>query len=387
VLFVDPPAFCTTLEGLVAPALRERPLVVAAPGADRATVLALSPEARRAGITRGMPVARARKRCPDLIVRPPNPALYARASKALHEILARYAPIIEPKGYGHAYLDVTGTGQLFGPPVDLAWRILRESRDRLRIPLAVGIAANKLVSHAASEVAKGHEPASRRVDDLLLDVPLGTEAPFLAPEPVALLPELDAEMRERLDDYQLERIGELQAIGPEPLARVFGPPGRVLGLQARGIDPRPVLPPAVKAEFRVTHTFGDDTNDLALLHRLLRHQAERLGARLRARQLHARRLTVRLAYADYATQERRVALVPTALDAELLEAARRAFALANTRTVALRAVGMVVDRLTEDPGQLELWDIPAYRPPAAPLQRALDRIRTRWGTRAIGVGA
>jgi hypothetical protein len=96
---------------------------------------------------------------------------------------------------------------------------------------------------------------------------------------------------------------------------------------------------------------------------------------------------VRLAYADYATQERRVALVPTALDAELLEAARRAFALANTRTVALRAVGMVVDRLTEDPGQLELWDIPAYRPPAAPLQRALDRIRTRWGTRAIGVGA
>ncbi|MBK7925768.1 MAG: hypothetical protein IPJ95_19385 [Gemmatimonadetes bacterium] len=74
VLYVDPPAFCTTVEGLVAPALRSRPVVVAAPGADRATVLALSLEARRAGITRGMPVAEARKRCPDVIIRPPIPS-------------------------------------------------------------------------------------------------------------------------------------------------------------------------------------------------------------------------------------------------------------------------------------------------------------------------
>ncbi|MBK6781775.1 MAG: hypothetical protein IPG75_19890 [Gemmatimonadetes bacterium] len=154
VLYVDPPAFCTTVEGLVAPALRSRPVVVAAPGADRATVLALSFEARRAGITRGMPVAEARKRCPDVIIRPPNPQLYARASRALDEILRRYAPVIEPKGYGHAYLDLTGTGRLFGPAVDVALRIQREAAQRLRLPLAVGGAQNKLVSAAAAEVAK-----------------------------------------------------------------------------------------------------------------------------------------------------------------------------------------------------------------------------------------
>lgn len=411
VIFVDPPAFCTTLEELVAPALRARPIVVAAPGADRATVLALSPEARLAGITRGMPVAKARKRCPDLVLRPPNPALYARASKALHEILARYAPVIEPQGYGHAWLDVTGTGRLFGPPVDVAARILRESRERLRIPLAVGVAQNKLVSHAASEVVKEAEHWDTRRAELLLDVPGGTEAPFLAPERVTLLPELDPATRERLDDYQLDWIGELQQVGGEALAQVFGPPGRLLGQHALGIDARPVLPPAVKAEFRVTHTFGDDTNDLALLHRLLRHQSERLGARLRARQLHARRLTVRLAYADYATQQRSVPLVPSALDAELLEAARRAFTLANTRTVALRAVGMTVDRLGEDARQLDLWSDGLAGAPAgelamaaglavvpdpgatparrrgAELQLALDRIRTRWGARGIRAGA
>src|SRR5438105_5057040 len=102
ILFIDPPAFCATVERLVAPALRTRPLVVAPPGADRATVLALSPEAQAAGITRGMPIRRAQKLCPDLVLLPPNPRLYARASRALAEIFRVYAPIIEPRGYGHA---------------------------------------------------------------------------------------------------------------------------------------------------------------------------------------------------------------------------------------------------------------------------------------------
>src|SRR5215207_9938999 len=102
VLFVDPPAFCTSLEGMVAPALRTRPLAVAPPGADRATILALSAEAKLAGLKRGMPVRVAQRMCPDLIVLPPNPRLYARASRALHQILRVYAPAIEPRGYGRS---------------------------------------------------------------------------------------------------------------------------------------------------------------------------------------------------------------------------------------------------------------------------------------------
>jgi DNA polymerase-4 len=390
VIFVDPPAFCTTVEGLVAPALRDRPVVVATPGADRATVLALSAEARAAGITKGMAMRQARKRCPDLVVRPPNPALYARASRALDGILRRYAPVIEPRGYGHAYLDLTGTGRLFGPAVDVAAKIQREARERLRLPLAVGVAGNKLVSETAARVGGGPE---------LVDVPSGTEPGFLAPEPVALLPDLDPTIRTRLDDYQLDLIGDLQAI-PEPALRaVFGPAGALLGRHAHGIDPRPVLPPAVKAEFRAAHTLGNDSNDLALLQRVLRHLTERLGARLRARHLVARRLTVKLAYTDYATARCAVPLALAALDVELWDAARRAFALARERTVALRAIGVTVDRFLEADLQLELWEgssgdrAPAQVAimPRAPetgdhrrsLQSAIDRIRARWGARAI----
>ncbi|HSB54489.1 MAG TPA: hypothetical protein VLD58_09040 [Gemmatimonadales bacterium] len=409
VLYIDPPAFCTTVEGLVAPALRERPVAVAPPGADRATVLALSTEARIAGVTRGMPVSKARKICPDLIICPPNPRLYARASRALHEILNRYAPIIEPRGYGHAYLDVTGTGRLFGRAIDVAARIDREARERLSLPLAVGAAQNKLVSEAASEVVKrqGGKAAGRQDEMALLDIPVGNECSFLAPQSVELLPDLDPRIRTRLDDYQLDLIGEIQAIDDVDLAAVFGPPGRLLGAQSRGIDPRPVLPPAVKAEFRAVHTLGNDSNDLPLLHRVLRHLAERLGARLRARKLVARRLTLHLAYTDYATARRSVPLPLAALDAELLQAAKQALTLALTRTVALRAIGITADRLLEMNLQLDLWghSDPGQRAGEEPLiskagipplrvargrddsalQTAIDRIRTRWGTRGIRV--
>jgi DNA polymerase-4 len=420
VLFIDPPAFCTTVEGLVAPALRHRPVAVAAPGADRATILALSPEARAAGITRGMPVRRARKQCPDLMLVPPNPALYARASRALHEILGRYAPIIEPRGYGHAFLDVTGTSGLFGPAVDVAVRIQREARQRLRIPLSVGVAVNKLVSQAAATVVKEADgrtdgQADSTYDDLLCQVGGGEEPRFLAPQPVSVMPDLDADMRERLDEYQLELIGEIAAIERRQLCAVFGAEGTLLHERSRGIDPRPVLSPERKAEFRFAHTLATDTNDLGVLHPLLRRLTERLGHQLRLRQLTAGRLTVALAYTDYATARRRVPLTRAALDVELWDASRRAFALACQRTIAVRAVGVTVDRLGEAETQMDLWEVgevgevgkaggreggrydatPGFPPSRHPatdresfraLQGAVDKIRKRWGERGVRVG-
>jgi DNA polymerase-4 len=420
VLFIDPPAFCTTVEGLVAPALRHRPVAVAAPGADRATILALSPEARAAGITRGMPVRRARKQCPDLMLVPPNPALYARASRALHEILGRYAPIIEPRGYGHAFLDVTGTSGLFGPAVDVAVRIQREARQRLRIPLSVGVAVNKLVSQAAATVVKEADgrtdgQADSTYDDLLCQVGGGEEPRFLAPQPVSVMPDLDADMRERLDEYQLELIGEIAAIERRQLCAVFGAEGTLLHERSRGIDPRPVLSPERKAEFRFAHTLATDTNDLGVLHPLLRRLTERLGHQLRLRQLTAGRLTVALAYTDYATARRRVPLTRAALDVELWDASRRAFALACQRTIAVRAVGVTVDRLGEAETQMDLWEVgevgevgkaggreggrydatPGFPPSRHPatdresfraLQGAVDKIRKRWGERGVRLG-
>jgi DNA polymerase-4 len=399
VLFIDPPAFYTTLEGMVAPELRTRPLAVARPGADRATILALSDEARLAGLERGMPVRKAQRLCPDLIVLPPNPKLYARASRALHEILRAFAPAIEPRGYGHAFLDLTGTGRLFGPPQDVAARIQREAGQRLRLPLTVGVATNKLVSQAA--IKAGRREGGKAGKQALLYIPSGDERRFLAPHPLEVLPELDPGMRARLEDYQLDLIGEVAAISESALCTVFGRSGRTLRARSQGIDPRPVLSPERQSEFHVAHTLATDTNDLGVLYPILRWMSEHLGRRVRARGLAAGQLRLEAIYADYTASARAVPLAAAVLDAELWDAARRAFALATTKRLAVRTVALTLDRLMETEAQLELWaggradrrsdgqadgnmNDESNRPIA--LQHAMDGIRARYGAGALRGG-
>ena len=410
ILFVDPPAFCTTVESLVAPDLRTRPIAVAPPGAERAVVLALSTEARLAGIAKGMVVRQALKQCPDLVIIPPNPRLYARASRALHEILRSYAPVIEPHGYGHAFLDLTGTGRLFGPPEDVAMRVRREVRERLRFPLSVGVAANKLVSQAAVRADRWSEESTE--EDALV-VPFGIEARFLAPKPLIVMPDLHPRIRSRLDDYQLDLIGEVAAIPESALCTVFGNAGSTLRARALGIDPRPVLPPERLAELTASHILATDTNDLDVLHPLLRMLTERLGRRLRRGNLVARRLRLEIGYADHTESARTVPLSPSPLDADLWDAARRAFSLTNAKRIAVRGVTLKMERVEEMSRQLELFDdgravgrsggrvvvlyavqpvesrdMAGSKPPARPpaLQRALDRIHTRYGVRGVTRG-
>jgi len=399
---------------------------VAPPGAERAVVLALSTEARRAGVERGMVVRQALKQCPDLIVIPPNPRLYARASRALHDILRTYAPVIEPRGYGHAFLDLTGTRRLFGPPVDVAARVRREVHQRLRFPLSVGIAANKLVSQAAVRADRWSEASAG--DEEALVVPFGIEAGFLAPQPLVVMPDLHPRVRSRLDDYQLELIGEVAAIPEGALCAVFGRAGSTLRARALGIDPRPVLPPERLAELTASHILATDTNDLAVLHPPLRLLAERLGRRPRRGNLLARRLRLEIGYADHTESARAVPLPASPLDADLWDAARRAFTLANTRRIAVRGGTVRLEKVEETSGQLELWeggtagrrdggrsacqpersegghagygplrcaqgdtspDRLTARLPDRPaiLQRALDRIHTRYGARGVTRGS
>lgn len=257
-----------------------------------------------------------------------------------------------------------------------------------------------------------------------LIVPFGVEADFLAPHPLVVLPDLHPRIRSRLDDYQLDFIGEVAAISESALCTVFGTAGRTLRARALGIDPRPVLPPERLAELSVAHILSTDTNDLDVLHALLRLLSERLGRRLRRGGLVARRLRLTVGYADHTDATRAVPLPLSALDAELWEAARRAFALANAKRLAVRGVTLTMERVEQTAGQLELWEDPTKchpeqhcrpersegditqhgslrfaqgdnaaqgdmarhsRRPA--LQVALDRIHTRYGARSMTRGS
>ncbi|MCZ6754540.1 MAG: hypothetical protein O7E49_04425, partial [Gemmatimonadetes bacterium] len=288
-----------------------------------------------------------------------------------------YAPVIEPRGYGHAFLDLTGTERLFGPAVDVARRIRRESRSRLGLPLSIGVAANKLVSQAATAVA----PVP------LLEIARGGEAEFLAPHPVRLLPDVPPKVRQRLDDYQLDIIGEVAALTERQVTTVLNEAGRTLLARARGIDMRPVLPPEIRQQFQMTHTLATDTNDLGVLHPLLRRLSERIGHRLRQRHLEASRLSLRLVYADFTELRKSIPLRSGTLDVDLWDAARQLFTKANVKRIAIRTVGVTADRLLEADGQLDLWQIPSPSVQReTELQDALDRIATRWAGKGVQRG-
>jgi len=172
-------AFPIAVERVIHPEWRFRPVVIAPPGSVRSVVTALSSEARDSGVRIGMALARAMKYCRNLVVLPPNEPLYARASRAIYRVLEEFSPVLEPSGYGHAYLDITGTIRLFGPARDTAWNAQKEIRRQLRLDASLGVASNKMVSKIASEVTR---PSG------LQDVPCGDESSFLSPLPVRWLP-------------------------------------------------------------------------------------------------------------------------------------------------------------------------------------------------------
>jgi len=195
---------------------------------------------------------------------------------------------------------------------------------------------------------------------------------------VALLPEVPESVRRRLDDYHLDRIGEVAAIGETPLRVAFGAAGGVLHRHAHGIDPRPVLPPEVQAAMRLTHELSTDTNDREALAAMLRPLAEEIGRRLRARRLMAGRVVVTVRHADDTTAERAVAVGASPLDAELWRAACRALDAALVRRVAVRSLVLTAAGLHDGGGQLELWPATEFTvsPKAAALQHAVDRMKT-----------
>jgi hypothetical protein len=157
------------------------------------------------------------------------------------------------------------------------------------------------------------------------------------------------------------------------LCAVFGGAGRILRARSRGIDPRPVLPPERQAEFHVAHGLVTDTNDLGVLHPLLRLLTERLGRRLRRHGLVSRRLRIELTYADHTGATRAMPLPAAALDAELWDAARRAFTRANARRLAVRMVALTLDELDTAESQLDLWEGAAEAAAAASDQLAGDQ--------------
>jgi len=370
IIHVDIAAFAVEVERLVHPELRRRPVVVAPLGPSRSIVMALSQEAWDAGVRKGMVLARAKRYCRDAVVVPPNEPLYARASRAMCRVLTDFSPVFEPSGYGHAYLDITGTGRLWGPPRDAAWRAQKEIRQRLRLETSIGVAANKMVSRIASVVSK---PVG------LQDVHPGDERCFLAPLPVRLLPDVGPKTQELLDELNVRLIRELAAMKPERLALAFGRLGFLLHRHALGIDNTPVHPPRAVPAVEEEKVLSEDSNDWELLRGVLSELCARAGERLRQDGHRAGRMELRIRHSDCRQASGAEKLVPPAQSSAVLYArAGRLMQRVLTRRTRVRRLSLRLTDIARGPVQLDLFaDAKTLR--QARLESALDLLRRRYG--------
>jgi len=390
VLCVDVSAFPVAVERVVDARLRGRPVLIAPEGSSRALVLAASDEALREGVWPGMPVPAALRRCPGAILKAPDDDLYRRASAAVLGLLGGFTPLLEPSARGRAFLDLTGTGRLFGQAPDAAARIRREMAQRLRLNATVGVATNKLVSHVAARVIR---------PDGLYDIFPGSEAAFLEPLPVRVLPGARAAAGEvRFEDLGIARIGDLRALSAEQARLAFGGRGERLRRQASGIDDAPVRPPERAPSIACDETLLEPTNDEAALGAVLFGLCEQAGARLRKQGTAAGRLRLGLRHADEVWARGETALAPPlAADQEIFARARALLLRVRSRRVAVRFVELRLLDLDRGPRQLELFapralDDETARahgmvagPPggAGRVAEAVDRIRGKFGAVAI----
>lgn len=380
ILHIDVSDFPVAVERVLEPRLHGRPVAVAVQTATRSLIAALSREAAGCGVARGMPLAQARKYCPDLTVLPPNAELYRRATDAFLNLLGHFSPVIEPLRFGHAYLDLTGSARLFGGAVDAAARAQRAIRERLRLVAVAGVASNKLVSKVASDLLNRQHPTQA-----LCDVRHGDEARFLSPLPVTCLPGLPLKVREQLSELNVCRIHDLAGIQAEHLQMLFGRFGLLLFQRARGIDERPVQPPRRCPEIVEPLELAQDCNDFNEIRRLTFALLARACRRLRQGELHARRLALEIRFSDYRETAARVAVPPAHSEEALLAAAAAALDRALTRRVRLRKITLRLEGLAPANPQLELFTSTAA-PRRAALEHAVDRIRDRYGENVIRFG-
>jgi DNA polymerase-4 len=377
IMHIDLDAFFVSVEQLENPELKGKPVAVGGRPHGRGVVASASYEARAFGLHAGMPLATASRLCPQAIFIEGSFPKYCHASERFMSILADFSPYVEPLGLDEAYLDVTGFESIYGSIHQMAVKLKQRIKNELGLCASVGIANCKVVAKVASELSK---------PDGLLEIAAGNERSFLAPLPVAKLPGIGRKTERILNGLDITTIGELSIMPLVALKSHFGAFGEVLHRFANGIDDREVEPPAPAKQISRETTFGKDTRDLSVLKATLHYLGERVGAELRQRDKQARCITLKLRYADFTTITRSQTL-SQAFDSDqtIFDTAIKLLDKALSQEKQLvRLIGVGVSNLVESGKQLDMLDASARR--QEELNRAIDRIRNKYGFTAIQTG-
>jgi DNA polymerase-4 len=372
---LDFDAFFAAVEENRDPSLRGKPVIVG--GGERGVVSTANYVARRFGVHSAMPLRTARRLCPHGVYLTGHHQLYYEYSRRLMAILDEYSPLVERMSLDEAYVDLTGTEALFGPPVETARLLQRRVADELHLSISVGLATNKLVAKVASDYQK---PGG------FIVVPPGKEAEFLAPLPVGRLPGVGPALLAQLHDRGVTTVGDLAQVPPHLLRLSFGEMGEMLAHRARGEDLGRVAPHEEVKSISREHTFEEDVADVDLIESTLVSLTEDVCRRLRRKRLEARTVTVKIRYSDFVTHTcSRTLARPLDVDEVFFEEALTLLRQGRRRRYHLRLVGVGLSNLVPRAWQDDLFDqeLPLLRE----LDLKLDVIREKYGKDAVRRGA
>lgn len=373
ILHVDMDAFYASIEQRDDPQLVGKPLVVG--GGTRGVVAAASYEARRFGIHSAMPMRDALRRCPDLVRIPPRMAHYQAVSRDVFSVFREFTPLVEGLSLDEAFLDVTSSVSLFGDARTIATEIKQRIRDATGLTASVGVATNKLVAKIASDLDK---------PDGLVVVTADNLRQTLDPLPVRVLPGIGRETLARLRKVGVATIRDLRTAEDRDLRPVFGRFTQRVRDRAAGIDDRPVVASRAEKSISAEQTFDRDLADRESMQRHLLRLTERTAARLRAKELVAGTVQVKIRRADFTTFTRQATLRPPGNNTDTLY--RLAWSLlsdwlAEQPGAKLRLLGVGGSALSRD-RQPDLFGTTAEQAPSA-LDDTVDDIRDRFGSASV----
>jgi DNA polymerase-4 len=372
ILHADLDAFYASVEQRDDPTLRGRPVIVGG-----GVVLAASYEARALGVRTAMGGAQARRLCPHAAVVSPRMSAYSDASKAVFEIFEDMSPLVEALSIDEAFLDVRGLERIKGTPLQIAVALRRTVRERVGLPITVGVARTKFLAKVASGVAK---------PDGLLMVPPAVELAFLHPLPVERLWGVGKVTGRKLREHRLTTVGQVAALSETSLVELLGrASGRQLHALAHNRDPRPVERRRRRRSIGAQRALGRRRRSAQELTTALTALVERVTRRLRTAQRLCRTIVLRMRFDDFERATRSHTLLePTARSGTILRAAirllRASMPMIERRGITL--IGIALANLI-DRGPIQLI-LPFDR--IGDLEATLDRVRDKFGTSAITRG-
>jgi DNA polymerase-4 len=371
ILHADLDAFYASVEQRDDPGLRGRPVIVGG-----GVVLAASYEAKAYGVRTAMGGRQARRLCPQAIVVSPRMSAYSEASKAVYRVFEDTTPLVEGLSIDEAFLDVRGLERLAGTPIEIAARLRRAVRERVGLPITVGVARTKFLAKVASGVAK---------PDGLLVVPPGGELDFLHPLPVERLWGVGPITAGKLRKRGITTVGEVAQLAEGALISMLGrASGRHLHALAHNRDPRPVHVGRRRRSIGSQRALGRSPKAPHAVDAALVGLVDRVTRRMRTAGRAGRTVVLRLRFDDFSRATRSHTLPHATAHTETILATARGLLTTAMPTIereGLTLVGVAVGNLDDD-GALQLM-LPFDRHSDGALDAALDEIRARFGSAAV----